>query len=209
MPPRRRARRAGRAGRGERIEISLYDVALSALVNVSGSALVTGEEPGRHGNAHPSIVPYETFAAADGPITVAGANDGLYRRLCEAIERPDLAEDERYGTNPGGSSTAKSSWASSTASSPRATADEWVERLDAGRGSGRARCAACSRRSSTRRTLSVDHPTIGTLPLVASPLGPRAEPGRRRCSASTPARCSRELGYDDEEIEALLLPSSA
>ena len=54
------------AGGGERVEISLYDTALSALVNVSHGALLTGEEPARHGNAHPSIVPYQTFAAADG-----------------------------------------------------------------------------------------------------------------------------------------------
>src|SRR5215510_10241276 len=56
----------GRTGRGEHIEISLLDTALSALVNVAQSALVSGTEPGRYGNAHPSIVPYESFATADG-----------------------------------------------------------------------------------------------------------------------------------------------
>ena len=88
-------------GGGKRVEISLYDVALSALTNVAQGALVTGVEPARHGNAHPNIVPYETFATADGVVAVAAANDGLYRRLCAALERPDLADDERFTTNRG------------------------------------------------------------------------------------------------------------
>ena len=73
-------RRAGRRAPAGGVEISLYDVALSALVNVAQGALVTGEEPARHGNAHPNIVPYETFATADGELAVAAANDGLYSR---------------------------------------------------------------------------------------------------------------------------------
>jgi len=60
---------------------------------------VTGADPGRYGNAHPSIVPYQPFRAADGFLAVAAANDGLYRRLCDAVDRPELAADERYATN--------------------------------------------------------------------------------------------------------------
>src|SRR6266545_585797 len=91
--------RRDRTGDGERIELSLLDSAFAALVNVAENALVTGEEPVRYGNAHPSIVPYQTFSTADGGIAVAAANDGLYRRLCAAIGRPELADDERYATN--------------------------------------------------------------------------------------------------------------
>ena len=163
------------AGRGERIEISLYDVALSALVNVSGSALVTGEEPGRHGNAHPSIVPYETFAAADGPITRRGRER---RALPPALRGDRAARPGRGRALPdelrAGSSTARSSSASSTASSPRGrpTSGSSGSR---GRGVPVGKVRGVLEALEHGRTLTVDHPTIGTLPLVASPLGPRAE----------------------------------
>jgi len=69
-------------GEGDRVEVSLLDTAFAALVNVGANALLTGEEPRRYGNAHPSIVPYQPFRAADGWIAVAAANDGLYSKLC-------------------------------------------------------------------------------------------------------------------------------
>src|SRR4029077_11515860 len=92
-------RRRDSTGQGERIEVSLLDSAFSALVNVAQNALVTGHEPGRYGNAHPSIAPYQPFRAADGWIAVAAANDGLFARLCDVVGRPELAGDERFATN--------------------------------------------------------------------------------------------------------------
>ena len=196
------------AGRGERIEISLYDTAVSALVNVSGTALVTGEEPGRYGNAHSSIVPYQTFAAADGLISVAGANDGLYRRLCEAIERPDLAQDERYATNPLRVANRGELVAELERVFASRPADEWLERLgSAGVPAGKVRGVLDA--LGDARTLTVEHPTIGTLPLVASPLGPRSETRPPPLLGEHTREVLAELGYDDEQLEALLLPSSA
>jgi crotonobetainyl-CoA:carnitine CoA-transferase CaiB-like acyl-CoA transferase len=84
-------------GGPRRIEVPLIDTALASLVNVASGALATGQEPRRYGNAHPHIVPYAPFRAADGWVAVAAANDGLFRRLAQAIERPDLAE--RWPTN--------------------------------------------------------------------------------------------------------------
>ncbi|HEY1358259.1 MAG TPA: CoA transferase, partial [Thermoleophilaceae bacterium] len=74
-----------------RIEVPLVDAGIAGLVNVAQNALVTGEDPQRHGNAHPNIVPYEDFATASGRIAVAAPNDGLFAALCEAIGRPELA----------------------------------------------------------------------------------------------------------------------
>ena len=90
-----------RSGRGQRVEVALFDAALAGLVNVAQGALVTGNEPRRWGNAHPTIVPYQPFDAADRPFAVAVGNDAQWRKLCEAIGAADLGADERFATNPG------------------------------------------------------------------------------------------------------------
>ncbi len=92
--------RAG-SGKGQRIEISLFDSAVVGLVNVAQAALTTGREPRRWGNAHPTIVPYQTFEAADRPFVVAVGNDAQWRRLCGAVGLDALAQDPRFATNPG------------------------------------------------------------------------------------------------------------
>jgi crotonobetainyl-CoA:carnitine CoA-transferase CaiB-like acyl-CoA transferase len=93
-----RERDAG--GAGQRVEVSLFDSALAGLVNVTQAALVTGREPARWGNAHVTIVPYQTFAAADRPFVVAVGNDAQWRRLCEAIGAEALLAEPRFATNP-------------------------------------------------------------------------------------------------------------
>ncbi len=86
-------------GEGEYIDISLLDTSISALVNVASNYLISGETPRRYGNAHPNIVPYETFKASDGYFNLGVGNDSQFRRLCEILGRPELAEDERFSTN--------------------------------------------------------------------------------------------------------------
>ena len=86
-------------GQGGHIEVPLLDSGLAGLVNVAQNALVTGVEPGRYGNAHPNIVPYQDFETGSGRIAVAAANDGLFRALCGAIGLPELPGDERFATN--------------------------------------------------------------------------------------------------------------
>jgi crotonobetainyl-CoA:carnitine CoA-transferase CaiB-like acyl-CoA transferase len=88
-----------RSGRGRHVEVSLMDSALASLLN-QGSAWVSGGAvPSRRGNRHPSIVPYETYEAADRPFAVATGNDRLFARLCEAVGLPELAGDPRFATN--------------------------------------------------------------------------------------------------------------
>jgi crotonobetainyl-CoA:carnitine CoA-transferase CaiB-like acyl-CoA transferase len=88
-----------RDGRGQRVEVSLVDTALAGLLNQASAHVNTGAVPGRLGNRHPSIAPYETFAAADGEFAVAVGNDAIFARLCRVIDRPELAGDDRYATN--------------------------------------------------------------------------------------------------------------
>ncbi|MFZ5638228.1 MAG: CaiB/BaiF CoA transferase family protein [Pseudomonadota bacterium] len=88
-----------RTGEGQSIDISLFDTQIQALANVACSVLFTGEDARRCGNAHPTIVPYQSFAAADGAFVIACGSDALWERLCALIERPDWREDPRCATN--------------------------------------------------------------------------------------------------------------
>ncbi len=86
---------------GAALDIALFEVGVASLVNVAQSALATGEPARRHGNAHPTIVPYQTFETADGPIVVAVGNDAQWQRLCAALGPPDLAARAAWAGNPG------------------------------------------------------------------------------------------------------------
>lgn len=87
-------------GEGQRIKVDLLSSCLGALVNQAASYLATGESPGRMGNRHPSIVPYETLRCSDGYLAVAVGNDKQFRALAQALGSPELADDPRFGTNP-------------------------------------------------------------------------------------------------------------
>ncbi len=86
-------------GRGQWIDVALFDAQLGWLANVASNYLVSGEPPARYGNAHPNIVPYETFPTADGHIAVGIGSDEQWRRFCELAGRPGLAAEPRYATN--------------------------------------------------------------------------------------------------------------
>jgi crotonobetainyl-CoA:carnitine CoA-transferase CaiB-like acyl-CoA transferase len=86
-------------GRGSRVSVSLFDASVAALVNQAANYLLGGLVPQPLGNAHPNIVPYQLFEAADRPFILAAGNDRLFERTCGVIGRPELASDERFVTN--------------------------------------------------------------------------------------------------------------
>ena len=89
-----------RTGKGQHIDISLLETTMSMLSNVSSNYLIAGVEGKRYANAHPNIVPYQSFQTSDGYLAVGCANDRFYQLLCRLLGRADLADDPRFTTNP-------------------------------------------------------------------------------------------------------------
>lgn len=121
----------GRTGEGQNLELSLMECSVAALVNVGQAFLLTGEEPKRLGTAHPHIVPYQAFPAADGLLMVAVGTDAQFRGLCEAVGRPELASDPRFSTNPARVRHREALVGLLEAEFRRRPRAEWLERLSA------------------------------------------------------------------------------
>lgn len=86
-------------GEGQHLDVALFDCQLAMLANQAAAYLTTGVPPGRRGDAHPSIVPYQTFETADGAMMVAVGNDAQFARFAAVVGAPDAAQDARYATN--------------------------------------------------------------------------------------------------------------
>jgi len=86
-------------GEGQHIDVALFDVAASVLANQAANWFVSGESPGRMGNTHPNLAPYQPFPCTDGSVIVAVGNDGQYRALCSALGAPGMGQDPRFATN--------------------------------------------------------------------------------------------------------------
>jgi crotonobetainyl-CoA:carnitine CoA-transferase CaiB-like acyl-CoA transferase len=88
-----------RSGMGQKIDTSLLEAEVACLIPYGSDYLATGKVPGRWGNAHPNIVPYQTFNTRDGYMVVGAASEGNWQRLCQAVEKPELANDARFASN--------------------------------------------------------------------------------------------------------------
>ena len=88
-----------RTGTGQRIDVSLLETQVAALINIASSYLNAGEIPGKWGTAHVNIVPYQAFQMKDGHMIIGAANDRLWVKLCEGIGLPEVAHDPKYATN--------------------------------------------------------------------------------------------------------------
>ena len=86
-------------GEGQYIDMALLDVGMAVLANQAAGFLATGQAPGRAGNIHPSLAPYQDFPSRDGNVLLAIGNDGQFARFCEACGHPDWAQDTRFATN--------------------------------------------------------------------------------------------------------------
>ncbi len=187
-------------GRGQRIDISLLGSTLAWLANQAQNYFVSGVSPTRRGNAHPNIVPYETFATADGWIAVAVGSERQWPRFCQAIGAPELTEDPRFASN--GARVANREVlrpviAGRFASAPSAI---WLSRLaaaqvPAGPINDLAAAFASPQVAALGALVEMEHPVLGPLRQVAPPF----------VLASTPAAVRMPpplLGEHTDEILA-------
>jgi formyl-CoA transferase len=164
-----------RSGRGQYIDLALYDVMLAMLANMNMNYLTSGRAPGRAGNAHPNIVPYQVFATADGHVIVAVGNDAQYAKFCEVAGRGDLATDPRFVRNADRVRHRAVLVPMLEELVRQRSAAWWLESLDAAKvpcGPINNIAQALADPQVVARGMRIDlpHPLAGHVPLVANPI---------------------------------------
>lgn len=197
-----------RTGQGQRIDLSLLDAQVAMLANQNMNFLIGGQPPVRLGNAHPNIVPYQTFATADGHLILAVGNDAQFRRFCAVAGCAHLADDARYASNRARVANRAALIAQLTPLLRTRTTREWVAALEA----AGVPCGPINRLDEVfddpqvkHRGMRIElpHPLAGSLPLVANPI-------RLSASPVTHGAAPPLLGQHTEEIlQAWLGLSSA
>ncbi|QHJ00466.1 CoA transferase [Xylophilus rhododendri] len=203
-----------RTGKGKLIEMALYDCGLMVTGYYGLDAMQLGKDPQRYGNAHPSIVPYGMYEAADGPLIIAVGNNAQFDKFCrQVIERPDIVEDPRFSTNV---NRAKNRLEISPliAGLIRAFPRELLlERLTAagipcGRVAGLHEALTSERTRRGGLLQDMPHPVVGTTPVFAPPYRLDGQRLPIRNAPPTLGEGTREvlqrlLAMDDAELQAL------
>jgi formyl-CoA transferase/CoA:oxalate CoA-transferase len=172
-----------RTKRGQKVEISMQDAMAALLTYQAGIYFGTGNKPGRRGNKHPSIVPYEVFRAADAYLTLGVANNSLWERCCAALERPELVKDPRYATEAARVQNREVLVPQLNEILGTRSADDWLKRFEAvGVPAGRIRTVAevCESPHLKARGMIVTlpHPKAGDLRVLGVPVRLHATPGK-------------------------------
>jgi len=202
-----------RSGRGQHVDLSLLDVQVATLAYQAQSYLATGRPPERMGNAHPSIVPYQSFATRDGHLVLAVGNDGQFARLCQVMGRPDLAADPRFATNAARVENRRTLVPVLASILSGRSSGEWMAALEpagipCGPINDLAQVFADPQVVHRAARVEVPHPLAGTTPLVASPIRLSATPVEHRAPPPLLGQHTREvlgdvLAMGEEELDAL------
>ena len=202
-----------RTGAGQHLDLALLDTQVAVLANQAMNYLATGEVPGRIGNAHPNIVPYQTFKTSDGDIILACGNDNLFNRFCEVAGCRPLAQDPRFATNSRRVENRIQLEPLLAEIFKRRTTRKWVEALEAagvpnGPINNIKQVFEDPQVLARGMKIELAHPLAGKAPLVASPMRFSATPLEHKTPPPTLGQHTEEilrgmLGMSDDEISRL------
>jgi crotonobetainyl-CoA:carnitine CoA-transferase CaiB-like acyl-CoA transferase len=163
------------SGKGQHIDMALLDTQIAWLANQNTNYLIGGQVPRRVGNAHPNIVPYQSFPTADGDLILAIGNDTQYARFCEAAGIPELIHDARFKDNASRVASRDACTAAIAVAVKKKTTAEWIALLEplgipCGPIYGLDQVFSHPQVQHRGLRVSVPHPLAGSVPLVANPI---------------------------------------
>ncbi|GGF13299.1 CoA transferase [Halobacillus andaensis] len=200
------------SGIGQKIDLSLYDSAVSSLINIGSNYLMSGRVPERLGNHHANIVPYQTFHSADGKMVVAVGNDTQFASLCMVIEAPELAADPRFHTNPDRVAHRTLLAEILQEAFVKRTTGYWKEKCQAanipfGAIQTVEDVVKDEQLKAREMFVSADHPKAGEIQMIGSPLKLSRTPIEVKRHPPEPGEHTEEilqaLGYEKKIIEQL------
>ncbi len=196
-------------GKGQYVESSLLDTVVSLSNYLGQGVLANGQAPGRHGSAHPTLVPYQAFETKDGYAIIAVPNDGLWRKMCDALGLTELKDHPKYAVNVNRVANREELVGILTEYTKQRESSEIIERLkQAGVPSGPindlTQLLAHPQVQAREMIQEVEHPTIGMLKMLGIPIKLSDTPGSVRKAppllGENTEEVLKQLGYSEEDL---------